>query len=512
MGPPTDRRTGGQACCVGSKSLALSHTCLPGSEQGVRICICRHAVVWAFALSQWDRSEPQAQEAAKLAVAKYYSAYLAGTDESHVKRIDVQTFDDWEAALGPDAENIAFALEWSLLSPKLMDIGSAELDGIVFGLWSGVQVYWRDRGRTDLILRYGAAGLAAASSLLEQQSTHTELRLFVSRQAITYAQVLMDNGQLDEAESILLTNLAVRRELQDQVGESAILHKLATLAKYRGETNQEHERLRKSLAIISRLQRPDDEIAVLLSLAILEMNRSQLDVAEQYLKRAWSLAEKAAASREKVPILIQLGRLATLKRKLGDAEGYLSKALITSQGEKRVGDEVQALHNLAQLERVRHNYDSAYDYASQSLSLARSHHTHHGEAVSLNALGNIAMERSQIDEAEQRFQESLAIFRELRDERHIGMQLTGLGGVAFARHQLDVAEIYALEGAGIAARVQNVNDEAANLTLLGFIAKERGQRIEAKSYFSKSLPLLQKAHRDEEVRIVQDALLELDKR
>jgi tetratricopeptide (TPR) repeat protein len=239
---------------------------MPGEEsdaERVRL----HPLVQTYVQSLFERWTSTERATTHRAVATWYAEYVNAVPE---------------LALLPDEANILAALEWAQAHRE---------DELVAALCTGLQYYWRDRGKTAASLRYLPWGVGAATRIAED-SKDREDRLRASRLSLTYGAALQRIGQLDAAEQAYQEALTIRRELTDRKGEGAVLAALGQVARARGQLEAAEGYYQQALAIDREEQDRRGEGVDLYSLALIAEAHGDLERAEALQRESLGIARE----------------------------------------------------------------------------------------------------------------------------------------------------------------------------------------------------------------------------
>lgn len=311
---------------------------------------------------------PGARDAAALALASFYADYADAT---------------LDAALGPDAATIAGALEWAYASAP-----DAVRDTLVASLCDGINLYWRDRGRTAASLRYLPWGIASLRALDDQDTARSRLGYLLR----DYGWTHLTAGHTDEAERQFRAALQLFQDAQDDLGAAQLLEMIGRIEALRGH----------------------------------------LELADQSYREAERVFRQLGEQRALGGLLNSIGDLARQRGQLAAAEDYYQQALVIMRETQNHREEGVVLSNLGQVARQRGQVEQAEEYFQQSLVIVRETQDRQGEGVDLAYLGLIAESRERWDDAERYYREGLRAVRATEDAANIASIASALGQLLIA--------------------------------------------------------------------------------
>ncbi len=322
-----------------------------------------HPLLRAFALGELAAWPPKEREAAMQAVARYYGDYVQRTPDS---------------VRGPDEANVIGALEWAHEHKQRQ---------LVAALAAGMQNFWRDRWRLPAGLRYLPWGIEAAEAVARRTHSRAD-RLRAANLTLSYAQTLRRTGKIEQAEKMLQTNLAARREIHDRAGEADTLAQLGYIA----------------------------------------LRRRQLNEAERAFTNALALFRETGNKQGEGEALSYLGQIAQYRGQLDEAERTYNEALRVLQGLEDRQSEGRVLTRLGKISRGRGELDEAERYYERALVADRESQNPQDEGVTLMALGDVLRARGQLEAAERHYREGVRLLRDIQDVYHYAAAAISLGG------------------------------------------------------------------------------------
>jgi tetratricopeptide (TPR) repeat protein len=437
-----------------------------------------HPLLRAYAVTElatWPAAE---RHAVSQAIAAHYGAYVGQASER---------------ALAPDEQNIAGALEWAQAQEGQ--------EALVVALCLGMRSFWAYRGRVAAVERYIPWGIASARTIA-QATGRREDRLQVAQLDLAYANMLNDTASYDAAEQALLSNLALRHELDDQQGAGEVLATLGEVTFNRGDMDGSERYTRQELAAFQAAHDRRGEGRALKDLAILATVRGAFGAAEDYCNQALAIAREVGDSATEMEIVDLFGRIALRRGQLDDAERNFLRGLDLSRELGIRTNQLSGLRLLGQVAMRRGRWDEAEQFHAQALQITREIQNRAGEALVLRAMGLLAHARKNPATAQEHFERSLTIAREIRDRRSEGDAVFGLGQLAEERGEFSAAEQRFRESLTIARETQRGPEIAEfGLALGRLLIERRGNREEgcallreaAQRYTNMGMPEAQEA-------------------
>ncbi len=437
-----------------------------------------HPLIRAFATQEFESWSQDEREVAYHAVATYYSHYADNLPY---------------AALSIDEMNIIGALEWAY---------ACGISTLVAIICSCLHTFWRDRARTAEILHYLPWGMEAAEEMSKATNRYED-RLRAAKLALTYAQVLREIGNLDEAEQRLLGLRDIFQKELDQQGEAEALTALGQISRLRGQLEEAGKYYEQSLPLFRNVQDRQGEGEILTYLGQIAKDSGQLEKAQNYYEQSLIIHRKMQNLRGQGWNLSYLGRIAHYREQLQQAEHYYQEALIIDRKIQDRRSEAWVLGWLGQIATVHGHIEEAEHYYQNALVLHRQIQDRRGEGTIPHLLGRIAEIRGQFTEAQACYEQSLTIFRDIQDRRSIGWRLCDLGRVAHTRSRLENAKGQ-LENArscyeqslALLRQVHDRQGEAEVLTHFGWFALATGELDDGSDLLQQALTI----HREVEYK------------
>ncbi len=431
-------------------------------EESDRERLRMHPLLRAYAtteLTTW----PEADRAeVSQAIATYYAAYVGHTPER---------------ALTLDELNIAGALEWAHARGE---------DALVVALCLGMRSFWANRGRVAAIERFIPLGVASAQAIA-QATGRREDRLQAAQLDLAYANMLVETSRYDAAESALLNNLALCRDLGDLAGAGNVLCLLGDVANGRGNMDETEQYTRQALASFQAAHDRRGEGRAIKDLGILAYFRGEFDEADMYGNQALAIARDAGERQIEMEAVDLLGAVAWRRGRLAEAERHYLYAVQLARDVGIRVSEAFELQSLALVVMDGGNLDNAEHSFEQALGISREVQSPELEVTVLIGLGTLALTRRQPTAAQDYFERSLNIARQLSSRRLEGRALFGLGRSAEDRSDVAVAEKLLGESLVIARELQMGLEIAETCLALGRVLIERRGNSE------EGCPLLREA-------------------
>lgn len=424
-----------------------------------------HLLLRTFARSKFDQWTVDERITVQQALATYYASY--------VNRKSTET-------LGFDEANIISALEWS---------HNHEREELIVVFILGMKAYWDKGSRTTELLRYLPWGMAAAEKIAKVTNAPAD-RLKAADLALAYAQALRPHGKVDDVEQAFKANLAIRREMQDRLGEGVVLATLGQSARRQGRLDEAESYLQEALVIDREVKNYQGEGLVLNALGRIARRRGKLDEAESYFQEALAINRKVQNQREEGVTLISISQANRDRGKLKEAESHYREALtlIRTVQDRRVESAIFVA--LGQISLYYGAIEQAERYYHDALTIAQNVRDRVGEGIALSRLGQLARERGQLEEAASYYKLSLARAYEMNSRREEGVVLGLLGQLARDRGELEEAASYYQKALTIIREVQDRRGEGVLLAALGQLAQD-GEYVElAEKYYREGLDIL----------------------
>ncbi|MEO6445691.1 MAG: tetratricopeptide repeat protein, partial [Gemmatimonadaceae bacterium] len=316
-----------------------------------------------------------------------------------------------------------------------------------------------------------------------------------SDDAVRLAEAYLRQGDLytllrryDDAEQALNRSLALRRELQDAVGERHTLRSLGLLRWHQ-------DRNREALAYIERAveidrERADMEALVgdLSNLGYVLKGMGEHEGARAYLEEGLALSETiqrgengggggAIAGEVAVQRSYLLHNLANVHRELGDDERALEFMLRAQDFARERRLPIQLSYHLTSIAHLhlRHGrVQESLEYYQEAVDLTRRARYASGLAQSLSFLGELMLGLERQAEALPHLLEAAALFGQLRDSASEATMWSRVAGVHEGRN--DFAEALAAWGRARSLRQQS-GDMAGALEALEGIARATRRHV-----------------------------------
>lgn len=400
------------------------------SQQSDRERLRLHPLVRAFAeykFAQWQQSE---RDAAYHTIANYYAQYTSSISHLGPALRNL--------GLNADDANIIGALQWAYARGE---------NALVTILCSHMYPFWRDLGRTNESLQYLPLGIAAAAANSKARNKQED-RLREADLAISLGQVHRLIAELDKAEQIFKSNLAIRREIDDLQGEGVVLAYLGRLAQSRG----------------------------------------RLDEAEDYCQQALVLHHKTGNRLEESVDLDSLGELAYTRGKFEEAKSYFEQALAIQrevQHQRGIGITLCFLGMVSQGLGL---LEEAKNYFEEALTFNRSIQSRIYEGITHREWGYLDYANKRLKEAEYHYQEALAIAQETSDRQSEVVLLSRIAALTADQGDLKHAEELYRRGLTMGMNLQYTPRVADICTALGcFLIEKRGNKEEGCSMLLDAL-------------------------
>jgi tetratricopeptide (TPR) repeat protein len=332
---------------------------------------------------------PGAHDAAALALASFYAKYVIATPD---------------AALGPDAATIAGALEWSYASAP-----DAVRDPLVALLSVGMDLYWRDRGRTTASLRYLPWGIAALRAQ-DAASSHSRLGYLLR----DYGDAHLTAGHTAEAERQFRAALQFFQDAQDDLGAAQLLVMVGRVEALRGHLEAADQAYREAESVFRQLGNQQSIGSLLNNIGELARQRGQLAEAENYFQQSLAISREAQDRPDEEVALGNLGTVALQRGQLEQAEDHYQQALVISREiQDRLGEGV-GLANLGQIAEGTERWDDAEQFYREGLHALRATEDAINSASIASILGQLLIERQgKPDEGCQLLAEAISIYHRM---------------------------------------------------------------------------------------------------
>jgi tetratricopeptide (TPR) repeat protein len=428
-----------------------------------------HPLLRGFAETMFHAWSEDDRSVAYRAVALYYAEYANATP------------DRW---LGPDEANIVGALQWAHAHNE---------QELVAALCSGLQYYWRDRGRIPASKVYLPWGMEAAEAIAEATPADPpqvkDYRLRAAHLALSYGNALKESGELDNAELIFQRNLLLRRQLDDRQGEGRALCCLGLVTQAQGKLDEAEAYFQAALEISKSEGDRQSEGANLAYLGQVAQARGRITDAEEHFRNALDIFREVNDLRGEGADLSALARVALERRNFEEAESLAQQSLAIRRDMEDVLGEGTVLSLQGRIGLARGDLEAAERFFRESLEIRRKVEDRVGEADDLTQFGRLYLDRGQFDESERYFQHALVLFRAAHARAQEGVVLSQLGLVAIERGQRSEGERLLSQSILIRREVQDRRGEGVDLALLGRIALERRHYQKASVLYNQSLEI-----------------------
>src|SRR6266704_2011003 len=241
-----------------------------------------------------------------------------------------------------------------------------------------MRTYWVDHWHVEAAQQYLPWGMEAAKMVASTTQAPSDL-LRAADLVLAYSQVLLDLGQLDQAQKLLQASLTCFHDQGSRKGEAATRYELAQNARLRGNSELAKQYLEDSLVIMRELNERHGEAVVLAALGQLALLEGKFQVGKDYFQEAWSLYQQSLA----------------LAREMRDQRGQAASLL-----------------GLSIIHLAANQLEQAELLTQEILSLLHHVSDHGIEVVTWLINAQIAVARGRFDEAEQRYRTCLDLVRQ----------------------------------------------------------------------------------------------------
>jgi tetratricopeptide (TPR) repeat protein len=349
------------------------------------------------------------------AIARYYASYSKSQKDE---------------ALSNDEVNIIAAIEWA---------HAQRHDAIVADLCAGMRTYWVDHWHVEAAQQYLPWGMEAAKMVASTTQAPSDL-LRAADLVLAYSQVLLDLGQLDQAQKLLQASLTCFHDQGSRKGEAATRYELAQNARLRGNSELAKQYLEDSLVIMRELNERHGEAVVLAALGQLALLEGKFQVGKDYCQQARSVLRDDPHPGVEGWISFILMFLAALEGRMMEAAELLREGQSHWQHLKGRGGQLMMLIMLGQLAISQGHFQEAWSLYQQSLALAREMRDQRGQAASLLGLSIIHLAANQLEQAELLTQEILSLLHHVSDHGIEVVTWLISAQIAVARGRFDEAE------------------------------------------------------------------------
>jgi tetratricopeptide (TPR) repeat protein len=212
-----------------------------------------------------------------------------------------------------DARNIVGALEWAHAYAQ---------SPVVVLLCSGMQQFWRNRGRTRDSLRYLPWAIEAANIGEMPTSAEDRAALDAWRRAadtvfwllLNYGFAFRETDKLVEAEQHYARCLALARQARERRNEGAALTGLGQIAQSRGRLDEAADYFEQALVIDREVQDRQDEGVDLYQLAMIAEAKGDIERAEELHRESLAIGVEVQSVPDIADSLRELGRFLIQRR------------------------------------------------------------------------------------------------------------------------------------------------------------------------------------------------------
>lgn len=423
-----------------------------------------HPLLRAYAENRSKRWALKNRFLASSALAKYYVNYSSQLSD---------------VAIAVDEYNITGALKWA---------NESKQNELVVALCLCMRQFWSNRWRTEACQSFLPWGIKAAKEVAKITNERVD-RLRLADLSLTHGQVLRRIGRLEEAEQFFRTNLAIRREVMDQQGESDVLSSLGELAWRKGDLNEAKLYFGEALVITKQIHDRRSEGKLLRHMGEFAKENGVLEEAIQYFEEALAIAREVHNRREEGWIIDLLGRIALQRGRLKEAINYFEGALAVAREVQNRREESTVIAALGQVAVRQGQLKKAEHYFQEALVIAREVQEHLIEGWILRLMGQFAQQGEHLEKARSYYQSALKIARE-QNRREEGWILGNLGELAHQLGQMQEAEQYFNLALGKAKEVHNRQGEGWTLWNMGKLAQSLGQVEKAEEYYRQGIEIL----------------------
>lgn len=195
----------------------------------------------------------------------------------------------------------------------------------------------------------------------------------------------------------------------------------------------------------------------------------------------------------------QLGRLDEAEQRF-----TTSQALLEESG--FVWAEANAFNNLALIYCEKEEFEQAIDYFDKAAELFERVGKIDGLIIVHNNLGELHFIIEAYGEAAQNFTQATTLARQTQNDLQICISCCGIATCMVAQGNLHDAETHILEAKKIAYKHEYLPRLGICYRVYGELCLQKGQREEAASYFSKSIPLLEIEQDAQEIELATQGL------
>ncbi len=331
----------------------------------------------------------------------------------------------------------------------------------------------------------------------------------------TVAQILRNNGRMNEAEPLVVRALEINRKLQrDDAKLARSMEHLAILRGELGMIAEAESLMREVLTIRRRLHtaKNTDLAGTLQTLGSILGEQGKLDEAESFNAEALSLSRQFHQG-DHTEVAICLNNLALVKQQRGDlaaAEKLFVEAL---DMHRRLypGDHPEVASGWNNLGFVYAGLGRTADAESALVQAVKMRQRlfkgdHHTTALTLANLAAVRQRLQKFEEAEAASLQSLEMRRRLFHGDHPGvaMSLTGLASIREGMGKLAEAEALHVEALEMSRRVSGGDnlDTAYMLNNLALLRRKMGRVSEAEPLLTQALHIREAGFKSDHPLIV----------
>jgi len=267
---------------------------------------------------------------------------------------------------------------------------------------------------------------------------------------LAYAQ--KELGEIEEATFYYQQALAIC-PVEDERGNSAIIHNFATLYMDQGEIDQAIALYQQSLEIKEKIGDVQGKASNLHCLAMIYANQGEIDHAIALYQQSLEITEK-----------------------IGDVKTKAS-----------------TLNNLAGIYADQGEIDQAIDLYQQSLEITEKIGNVQGKAATLHQLAILYANQGEIDQAIALYQQSIEITEKIGDVKTKAATLHQLAGLYANRGEIDQAIALYQQSIEFEEKIGNVQGKAITLAMMGqMVIVYQQDYQQGLAYLEQSLAILQR--------------------
>lgn len=305
------------------------------------------------------------------------------------------------------------------------------------------------------------------------------------------AELLLSQGQFQEARIEAEKELAIRMELRDKRGEALCLRDLAAASTHLGDYPGALEHCERAIKLMREVGNSRGEAAALGDLGLIYWYLGRYEQARAALERAHKLNEQAGDKQAQGRLLNNLG---ALHWRLGDytraLEAFTSARRLAEEAGDRRG-ELNALGNIGALWASLGRYEEAKGLQERALSGRREIGDRRGEALSLYNLGIAERSLGRPSQAVQYLNEALEVCWATSDRRREAVARNELGFTFLAMGKGEEALEQLRQAEAINSQLKDLVVETENLTYRSLVHLLRGEAGAALECSSRAVALLE---------------------